>query len=123
MDAPIIIGIDNKKEYFAAEVLSLPANKPVAIVSPERENPGNAANPWDIAIKIEVFNLIGEVSFLCFEILSLNNRINPVKISNKPTISGLKTSFSAIELKGYATATETIVPKIINMPVLKSSEV
>jgi len=52
MDAPKIIGILNKNENLAAVILSNPANNPVAIVKPERENPGNAAKPCAIDINI-----------------------------------------------------------------------
>ena len=45
IDAPRIIGILNKNEYLAAVTLSNPQNRPVAIVQPERENPGSAARP------------------------------------------------------------------------------
>ena len=45
MDAPRIIGILNKNEYLAADFLSSPKNNPVAIVHPERDNPGKTAIP------------------------------------------------------------------------------
>ena len=45
MLVPKIIGITSKKENFVLVTLSNPVNKPVAIVQPERENPGNAARP------------------------------------------------------------------------------
>ena len=44
----------NRKEYLAAVTLSSPQNKPVAIVQPERENPGSAAKPCAKPIKIDV---------------------------------------------------------------------
>jgi len=44
-NTPKIIGILSKKEYLAAVTLSKPENNPVAIVQPERENPGKAASP------------------------------------------------------------------------------
>ena len=44
----------NKKEYLAAVTLSKPKNNPVAIVQPERENPGRAARPCARPIRIEV---------------------------------------------------------------------
>ena len=45
MEAPIIIGMLSKKEYLAAVTLSSPFHNPVAIVQPERENPGMDASP------------------------------------------------------------------------------
>ena len=45
IEAPNIIGILSKNEYLAAISLFNPENNPVAIVQPERENPGNTAIP------------------------------------------------------------------------------
>ena len=45
IDAPNIIGMLSKNEYLAEVCLSNPKNKPVAIVQPERENPGKTAKP------------------------------------------------------------------------------
>ena len=43
--ASIIMGTLSKNEYLAALALSIPRAKAVAIVEPEREIPGIAANP------------------------------------------------------------------------------
>ena len=44
-----------RKEYLAAVILSNPQKRPVAIVQPEREKPGNAARPCAKPINSEVF--------------------------------------------------------------------
>ena len=67
MEAPIIIGIDSRKEYLAAVVLSLPDKSPVAMVKPEREKPGSAAKPWETAIIIEFFSVRSFFSINRFE--------------------------------------------------------
>ena len=123
MEAPIIIGIDSRKEYLAAVVLSAPPKRPVAIVSPERENPGIAAKPWATAISKDSFNVIFFLVLSFLETFSLCNNIIPVSTNIKPTKSGLNTRLSALSLRAYAIITEISVPKIIYIPVLKFSEV
>lgn len=112
MDEPKIIGIDNRKEYFAAVVRSKPANKPVAIVKPERENPGNAAKPWAIAISMEFFKPIFFLTEIFLEMYSLSNNKKPVIVNKKPTTCGLNTKSPAISLRGYAINTVITVPTI-----------
>ena len=81
----------NKNEYRAAVVLSEPFKSPVAMVKPERENPGSAARPCAIAIIIEVFKVISFLSGCFFAHDSLNRSKAPVRTSKVPTIAGLNT--------------------------------
>ena len=43
-DAPAIIGIERAKEKIAASLLPRPRNRPLVIVTPEREVPGISAS-------------------------------------------------------------------------------
>jgi hypothetical protein len=44
--APIIAGINKRKDNRAALTGSIPKILEIAIVEPERETPGSIANPW-----------------------------------------------------------------------------
>lgn len=48
--APIIGANTIRKENFAISPFLFPNSKPVAIVEPERETPGNTAKAWAIPI-------------------------------------------------------------------------
>ena len=85
-DAPIIIGKLNKNEYFAALTLVKPHARPVAIVSPERENPGKTARPCAIPIKTDFFVFTSSPSLENFwDIFSDENKTKPVIIKHNPT--------------------------------------
>ena len=51
MAAIEIAGMPNRKENFAASVLSHPDNRAVVIVTPDLETPGIIANAWEKPIK------------------------------------------------------------------------
>ena len=96
-----MIGILRRKEYRALAERSSPHNSPVEIVSPEREKPGSAANPWAIAIRIAVFkSRIDFFSKIFFDTYSLNKSKKPVKVSKTPTAIGENTKNSAISCNG-----------------------
>ena len=46
-----IAGIPNRKENFAASLLSQPVIRAVEIVIPDLEKPGTIANAWEKPIK------------------------------------------------------------------------
>ena len=111
IEAPNIIGMLNKNEYLAAVNLSFLFSNPVAIVKPERENPGKAAKPCATAINIDVFkSILFDFSCILFENASAENNKIPVNIRSKPTIAGEYTKFSATSCNGKAITTVIIVP-------------
>ena len=56
-------------------------NKPVAIVQPEREKPGNTAIPWANAIKTDCFKFsLSDLFALFFDKYSLKNSTDGNKV-------------------------------------------
>ena len=70
-----IIGMLIKNENFATSFLSPPQISPVAIVLPEREIPGNTANPCATPIKNAVLKFRLLLVFFA-KTVSLNNKLN-----------------------------------------------
>lgn len=62
-DAPIIKGIDNINEYFAANSLSSFLPRAIVIVSPDLEIPGIIAIAWANPINIASTILTSFISF------------------------------------------------------------
>ena len=71
-----------RNENFAALTLVNPVISPVEIVKPEREKPGNIANPCAKPIKAAFFQFIVPLFLFCCDKYSAKNRINPVPIKN-----------------------------------------
>ena len=79
----MIMGILKRKENFAALTLSSPNISPVAMVKPDRENPGNIAIPCDKPINADYFQLKLSGLFLFFcDKYSAKNNIKPVPTKN-----------------------------------------
>ena len=83
--APKAAGRYSKNENLITSSFFKPSNKPELIVTPLLESPGRRARDWVNPTKKEFFRF----RFL-FSLLNLvDNRINPVKISDKATTNKL----------------------------------